>query len=118
MGVLTIVDRAALAAYCQAWGRWSDAEEKLAAMPAMIRTPSGYVQQNPWLGVANKQLDLMGRFMAELGITPASRSRMRALAEPRPAEQPVIVFRTVYDAPPDAQPAGQLRPPPERDPTT
>lgn len=81
MGVLTTVDRAALAAYCQCYGRWVEAEGKLREGPAMIRTPSGYVQQNPWLPVANKQLELMGRYMAELGITPAARSRVRALIE-------------------------------------
>ena len=78
MGVLTVVDRAALAAYCQAWGRWVEAEEKLKVTPPMIRTPSGHVQQSPWMSVANKQLELMGRYMAELGITPAARSRVIA----------------------------------------
>ena len=78
MGVLTTVDRAALAAYCQSWGRWAEAEAKLKDMPVMLKSPSGYVQQNPWLSVANRQLELMGRFMAELGITPASRSRVQA----------------------------------------
>lgn len=76
MGILTTVDRAALAAYCQAYARWVDAEKKLAETPALIKTPSGYVQQSPWLSVANKQMEIMGRFMAELGITPASRSRI------------------------------------------
>jgi P27 family predicted phage terminase small subunit len=74
-GVLTIADRAALAAYCVAWARWVEAERKLAETPALLKTPSGYVQQSPWLTVANKQLELMGRFMAELGLTPSSRSR-------------------------------------------
>jgi phage terminase small subunit len=73
-----------------------EAEEKLQDTPAMIKTPSGYVQQNPWLPVANKQLELMGRFMAELGITPASRSRVRALTEEVRHEPLQIVFRTVY----------------------
>jgi P27 family predicted phage terminase small subunit len=95
-GVLTTVDRAALAAYCQAWGRWVEAEEKLKDLPAMIKTPSGYVQQNPWLPVANKQLEIMGRYMAELGITPASRSRVRALTEEARQEPLQIVFRTFY----------------------
>jgi len=49
MGVLTTVDRAALAAYCQAYGRWAEAEEKLKETPVMLKTPSGYVQQSPWL---------------------------------------------------------------------
>ncbi|MEM6942123.1 MAG: phage terminase small subunit P27 family [Pseudomonadota bacterium] len=78
MGVLTIVDRAALAAYCQAYGRWVEAEQKLAETPLMLKTPSGYVQQSPWLSVSNKQLELMGRYMGELGITPSSRSRVAA----------------------------------------
>ena len=41
-----------------------------------MKTPSGYVQQSPWLAIANKQLELMGRYMTELGMTPASRSRV------------------------------------------
>ena len=76
MGVLTTFDRAALAAYCQAYGRWVEAEERLRETPLLFKTPSGYVQQSPWLGIANKQLELMGRYMVELGMTPASRSRV------------------------------------------
>ncbi|MEM8595015.1 MAG: phage terminase small subunit P27 family [Pseudomonadota bacterium] len=82
MGVLTKVDRAGLAAYCQAYGRWVEAEEKLKETPALVKTPSGYVQQSPWLSVSNKQLELMGRYMSEFGMTPASRSRVAAL-DPR-----------------------------------
>ncbi len=94
MGVVTMADRAALAAYCQAYGRWVEAEEKLKQSPLLLKTPSGYVQQSPWLSVVNKQMELMSRFMTELGLTPASRSRVAALtAGPM---QPEIVFRTVY----------------------
>lgn len=89
MGVLTVVDRAALAACGVAYGRWVEAEEKLRETPALVKTPSGYVQQSPWLTVANKQLELMARYMSEFGMTPASRSRVAALANPQmelPAE--------------------------------
>jgi P27 family predicted phage terminase small subunit len=78
MGVLTTIDRAALAAYCQAYGRWGEAEERMRETPALFKTPSGYVQQSPWLGIANKQLELMGRYMTELAMTPAARSRVAA----------------------------------------
>jgi P27 family predicted phage terminase small subunit len=78
MGVLTTIDRAALAAYCQSYGRWVEAEQKLKETPALLKTPSGYVQQSPWVGIAHKQLELMGRYMTELGMTPASRSRVAA----------------------------------------
>ena len=96
MGVLTMVDRAALAAYCQAYARWVEAEEKLKETPVMLKTPSGYVQQSPWLSVANKQLELMGRYMAELGITPASRSRVMVDGPGGEEAQP-IVFKVVYE---------------------
>jgi P27 family predicted phage terminase small subunit len=78
-GVLTEADRATFAAYCQSWARWVEAEEKLKETPMLIRTPSGYVQQSPWLSIANRQLELMNRQAAELGLTPASRTRVRAL---------------------------------------
>ena len=47
VGMLTQADRAALAAYCQAYGRWVEAERKLAETPALLRTPAGYVQPSP-----------------------------------------------------------------------
>jgi len=75
-GLLTVADRAALAAYCQAFGRWVEAEERLKETPVLLRTPSGYAQQSPWLSIANKQLELMGRYMAELGLTPSARTRL------------------------------------------
>jgi len=98
MGVLTTVDRAALAAYCQSYGRWVEAEEKLKETPTLYKTPSGYVQQSPWLGVANKQLELMGRFMVELGMTPASRSRVIATDLGGQGARPIEVqFVTTYE---------------------
>ena len=78
-GVLTIFDRAALAAYCQAWGRWVEAEERLRETPPLVKTPS---RLRPAVArgstIANKQLELMGRYMVELGLTPAARSRVMA----------------------------------------
>ena len=76
IGVLTQVDRAALAAYCQAYGRWVEAEKKLKETPVLLKTPAGYVQQSPWLTVSNKQMELMAKYMAELGLTPSSRTRL------------------------------------------
>ncbi len=76
IGLLTQVDRTTMAGYCQCYGRWVEAEQKLAETPAILRMPSGYIQQSPWLTIANKQLELMARYMAELGLTPASRSRL------------------------------------------
>jgi P27 family predicted phage terminase small subunit len=74
--ILTELDRAALAAYCQAYGRWVEAERKLHETPMLLKLPSGYVQQNPWLTIANKQLELMHKYLSEFGLSPVSRSRV------------------------------------------
>jgi P27 family predicted phage terminase small subunit len=101
MGVLTTIDRAALAAYCQAYGRWVEAEEKLRETPMLFKTPSGYVQQSPWLGIANKQLELMGRYMVELGMTPASRSRVTVSGGGSIPNTIDVQFVTSYEGKPD-----------------
>ena len=95
IGLLTTIDRAALAAYCQAYARWVEAERRLMETPPLVKTASGYVQQSPWLAIANKQLELMGRYMTELGMTPASRSRVASL-DPR-MQVPEITFTTIYE---------------------
>ena len=76
IGLLTLVDRAALATYCQSYGRWVEAERKLQETPPLLKTPAGYIQLSPWLTIANKERELMARYMAELGLTPSSRSRL------------------------------------------
>jgi P27 family predicted phage terminase small subunit len=67
LGMISELDRAALAAYCQAYGRWAEAERKLKETPMLLKLPSGIIQQSPWLAIANKQLELMSKFMSELG---------------------------------------------------
>jgi P27 family predicted phage terminase small subunit len=76
LGVLTELDRSALAAYCQAYGRWVEAERKLRETPPLLKTPAGYVQPSPWLAISNKSVELMHKFATELGLSPASRSRV------------------------------------------
>lgn len=77
-GLLTQVDRAALAGYCVAWGRWIQAETSLREHGPIVKSPSGYPIQNPWLSVANAALAQVQKLAAEFGMTPSSRSRVRA----------------------------------------
>jgi P27 family predicted phage terminase small subunit len=76
LGVISELDRSVLAAYCQAYGRWVMAERKLKETPPLLKTPAGYVQPSPWLAISNKNVELMHKFAAELGLSPASRSRV------------------------------------------
>lgn len=78
VGILTAGDRAAMAAYCQSYSCWVEAEKRLKETPMLIKLPSGYIQPSPWLTIANKQLELMHRFMSELGLSPTARTRVDA----------------------------------------
>jgi len=77
LGLLTGVDRAALAAYCQAYGRWVEAERKLKKAGDLTETTTnGNLIQSPLVGIANTAMDLMRKFLVEFGMTPSSRSRI------------------------------------------
>jgi P27 family predicted phage terminase small subunit len=82
-GLLTTVDRAALAGYCSAWARWVAAELKIQTDGTVINSPkSGYPIQNPHVGIANTALDQMRKFAVEFGMTPSSRSRINVADAP------------------------------------
>ncbi len=79
MGVLSLVDRPALAIYCQAWSRWVRAEKLMHKSGEVLKAKgSGALYQNPYLAVANKAMEQMARFLAEFGMTPVSRTRVHA----------------------------------------
>ncbi len=63
----------------------------------MLRTPNGHVQQSPWLTVANKQMELMARYMSELGLTPSARTKLRQDSEAQKHEPVTFVWRTILD---------------------
>lgn len=88
LGIISQLDRAAFAAYCQAYGRWVEAEKKLKETPPLLRTPAGYVQASPWLAISNKNLELMHKFIGELGLSPVSRTRVQTTVHlgPKPWE--------------------------------
>ena len=74
--ILTNLDRAALAAYCGAYALWAEATEAIQKYGAMIKSPSGYPIQSPYVAIANRQAEIMMRIASEFGFTPASRSRI------------------------------------------
>ncbi len=113
-GILTVADRAAFAAYCQCYSAWAEAVRRQHETPALIRTPSGAVQQSPWIGIANRQLDLMGRYMAELGITPTARARVPDM--PATAGAAPIAIRVVAVLPDNGRGGAPALPPPDETP--
>lgn len=78
LGILTEVDVAAFAGYCQAYARWKEAEEFITQHGSIVKTPSGYWQQVPQVSIAQNYLKIMNRFAEQFGLTPSSRSRIIA----------------------------------------
>lgn len=86
--ILTKADIAVLEAYCRLYGRWDEAERKLRRQGMIILVgkdkKNKYQQINPLLTIATQCIRQMRLYLAELGMTPSSRSRISA--EERPIE--------------------------------
>lgn len=74
--LLTAVDRTALALYCTAYSRWAEAEKQVREVGTVVRTKNGYPVLSPYLIVANKAMEQLTRLLAELGLSPAARTRI------------------------------------------
>jgi len=81
MGTLKTVDHNILTAYCQAYGRYVEAEEALKEKGPLHWTKSGNVITSPLLWVSNKAVEQMLKLGAELGIGAATRSRVQVKKE-------------------------------------
>jgi len=99
LGVLTKVDRAALAAYCHAYARWFQAEREVRRHGIVVEEPviitvdgeaveTGYVRykKNPAVTVSEAAMKIMKGFLVEFGMTPSSRSRVR-IEKPTEADE-------------------------------
>lgn len=87
LGLISQIDRAALTGYCVAWGRhvWAERRIKELSEGDATRdkgyigvTPSGYQQISVHTQMSNRALELMAKFLAEFGMSPAARSRVTA----------------------------------------
>ena len=85
LGLISQIDRAALAGYCSAWGEYVWAEQRIAALNhddvtgergRVWDTPSGYKQISVPLQIRNRALETLAKFLNEFGMSPAARSRV------------------------------------------
>ena len=84
-GILDKADTSVLAALSIAYARWVDAENHLRDFGLVIKTRLGFLIPSPYLPIANRAMEQVMKLSGELGMTPASRSRMpQAKAERRP----------------------------------
>jgi P27 family predicted phage terminase small subunit len=87
LGLMTHLDRGAVATYCGAYAMWAEAMEQIQKYGTMVKSPNGFPVQSPYLSIANRQAELMMRIASEFGFTPASRSRITA---PPPDQLPLF----------------------------
>ena len=78
IGLLKRLDRSVLVAWVVAEDLHRQAAEKLNSADGamLIRTPNGMPAQSPYVSIVNKQAQIMMKAAAEMGFTPASRSKV------------------------------------------
>ena len=87
-GLLTRLDRHALAVLAEAYGRWRFCQREIEKHGMFVKHGSkiykdgtksqGYVVLSPYLTVANKMFEQLARMFPEFGLTPSSRTRVSA----------------------------------------
>ena len=63
---------------------WAEATEAIQKFGTMVKSPTGYPIQSPYVAIANRQAEIMMRIASEFGFTPASRSRISTPSRTEP----------------------------------
>lgn len=75
--VITKLDADALSLLCDAYARWVEATTKVQEHGLVVKSPSGFAVQSPFLGIANKAHDQLRSLLSEFGMTPSSRTKIQ-----------------------------------------
>ena len=78
MGLLSAIDRAMLAAYCESYSMWASASKQLQEQGLTVETTNGNMIQNPLVGIVNQSKKHMKDFASEFGMSPVSKARVSA----------------------------------------
>jgi P27 family predicted phage terminase small subunit len=81
MRVLCEGDRAVLTGYAQAWAEFRQADEAIQRTGLLVKDAEGGLKRNPLLAVRNAAHERMVKDAAQLGLTPAARTRVREIEE-------------------------------------
>ncbi|MBS2549641.1 phage terminase small subunit P27 family [Catenulispora sp. NL8] len=76
MGVTTLIDRAALVVYCNAWGAYVEAVAALNDKGPLVPGREGSVVKNPAAQIVKDQAELMLKYGGRLGLNPSDRARL------------------------------------------
>lgn len=107
LGILTTIDKAVFASYCQAWSTWRQALKMVQKVGMVIRTkervtekPDGTVTRTGGVPVVNplyKLIDAenakMMKALIEMGMSPSSRSRVASTGKQEDREETEWLFK-------------------------
>jgi P27 family predicted phage terminase small subunit len=85
LGLLTALDRGAIAGGCQWWGMFVDAVKDIEKNGTTFETDTGYQGPRPSVALAIKSWQQYLAFAARFGLTPSDRSRL-SIPEKAPAD--------------------------------
>ena len=87
LGLLTLVDMAALAGYCQSYSTWKAATLALAEHGLTYEAENGNIRQRPENTIAARALAEVRQFCQQFGLTPSARARMTLPEAPDDGEE-------------------------------
>lgn len=85
--VLTEADLPLLSCLCIALSELKFANDQITKVGRLMKTPSGYVQQNPYVGMMHTAIKQIRSIANEFGMTPAARTRINVLAGVSPDDK-------------------------------
>lgn len=77
LGMLNDIDTDLLSMYCHTWADYTEYRKKLKQFGEIVKAPSGYPIQSPYVNMAVKARHALIRMQQELGMSPSSRSRVK-----------------------------------------
>lgn len=91
IGQITETDRVLAIAHCELWSTWRSQLADAARHPHVVAVGEHkHPMPNPARGMANKTLGMLVKVDSELGLSPASRSRVTAI--PKSSANPLDRF--------------------------
>lgn len=81
LGLATGVDRAALIAYCEAYGTFDEARRVVREKGVLTRGRDGGHVKNPAFQIMRDAADMMLKYGGRFGFTPADRVRLQGLGD-------------------------------------
>ena len=86
IGLITELDMATLAGYCQAYSEWAAATLQVPDKGPVWVDKQGIPHMNPWLRVAREAFDRMMKNAVLIGMSPSSRASLKVPKKKAPGK--------------------------------